>query len=215
MENGCFAPHFGYHEAYRIPGDPYREFAIHTTSPTLLERLRSTHDEAAWRRLVELYAPLLFSWARRQGIAEHDAADLVQEVFVALVQTLPGFLYDRRRGQFRSWLRTLLLNKLRDRKRRSAREEKARAAAGPGEDQPDAAAQYWEAEYQREVSRRALQLLRSDFAAGTWQAFWETAVEGRPAREVARELGCSENAVYAAKCRVLRRLRQELAGLIE
>ena len=62
---------------------------IHTTTLTLLERLRDAVDESAWGRFVDLYTPLLFSWARRCGQSEHDAADLVQEVFVALVQTLP------------------------------------------------------------------------------------------------------------------------------
>src|SRR5271170_1479061 len=93
------------------------EWAIHTTPATLLERLRAAHDDAAWDRIVELYTPLLFYWARRCGESEHDAADLVQEVFVAMVQTLPSFDYDRG-GKFRKWLRTVLLNKLRDRKRR-------------------------------------------------------------------------------------------------
>ncbi len=172
-------------------------------------------NEAAWRRLVDLYAPLLFSWARRQGVAEHDAADLVQEVFVALIQTLPTFVYDRRRGQFRNWLRTLLLNKLHDRQRRSAREEQARAQLEPQRESADAATMFEEAEYQQEVTRRALQLLHNDFEPITWKAFWETVVEGRSARDVAQELGCSENSVYVAKCRVLRRLRQELTGLIE
>jgi RNA polymerase sigma-70 factor (ECF subfamily) len=189
--------------------------AIHTTPPTLLERLRSPDDEAAWGRLVDLYLPLLFSWAKRQGLPDHDAADLVQEVFVALVQTLPTFTYDPGRGQFRNWLRTLMLNKLRDRKRRAAREERVRARHRPEVEAPDGAGLFSEAEYRQAVTRRAMQLLQQDFAPVTWKAFWETVVEGRPPREVARELNCSENSVYAAKCRVLRRLRQELRGLLE
>jgi DNA-directed RNA polymerase specialized sigma24 family protein len=56
---------------------------MHTTPPTLLERVRDTLDDKAWGRLVELYTPLLFAWARRCGASEHDAADLVREVFVA------------------------------------------------------------------------------------------------------------------------------------
>src|ERR1700757_1787963 len=95
------------------------ETAIDTTPPTLLQRLRAAHDDDAWQRLVQLYTPLLFYWARRCGETEHDAADLVQEVFVALIQTLPSFTYDRQGGKFRGWLRTLMLNKLRDRKRRA------------------------------------------------------------------------------------------------
>jgi RNA polymerase sigma-70 factor, ECF subfamily len=188
---------------------------MHTTPPTLLERVRQPGDEAAWSRLLDLYAPLLYGWARRQGIAEADAADLVQEVFVTLLQTLPSFQYDQRHGHFRNWLRTLLLNKLRDRKRRATREEKALAHLEPAQEAPDPALLFWEAEYQREVTGRALRMLETDFAPSTWKAFWETLVEGRPAAEVARELGLTANAVCIARCRVLRRLREELGDLID
>lgn len=188
---------------------------MHTTPPTLLERLRGTPDETAWRRLVQLYTPLLFYWARRSGESEHDAADLVQEVFVVLLQTLPTFEYDHQSGHFRGWLRTLMVNKLRDRKRREARLEKALAQRQPDSEPPDDAEAFGEREYQQELSRRALRLMQTDFEPATWKACWETVVQGRPAHEVARELGITENAVYIARCRVLRRLRQELRGLVE
>ncbi len=148
------------------------------------------------------------------GENEHDAADLVQEVFVALIQTLPTFQHHGR-GRFRHWLRTLLLNKLRDRKRRQVRAEKALAHRTGDVQLPDVAELFWEADYQRELARRALQLMQAEFAPTTWKACWETVVEGRSAAEAARELGISENAVYIARCRVLRRLRQELGGLVE
>ena len=177
--------------------------------------MRGAADEAAWNRLVHLYTPLLFFWARRCGESEHNAADLVQEVFVALLQTLPTFEYDRRSGKFRGWLRTLMVNKLRDRKRREAREEKTLAQLQPEPELPDGAEAFWETEYRQELTRRALRLMQTEFAPTTWKACWETVVAGRDADEVARELGITENAVYIAKCRVLRRLRQELGGLVE
>jgi RNA polymerase sigma-70 factor, ECF subfamily len=186
-----------------------------TTPATLLERLRQEPDEKSWSRLVQLYTPLLFFWARRSGETEHDAADLVQDVFVALVQALPTFAYDPSSGKFRNWLRTLLLNKLRDRHRRDARRSEANARHVREGELPDGAEAFWEAEYQKELARRALQLMQEDFAPNTWKACWETVVQGRPADEVARELGISENAVYIARCRVLRRLRQELSGLLD
>ncbi len=185
---------------------------MHTTPPTLLKRICEAGDEAAWSRLLDLYTPLLFGSARRQGLAEDDAADLVQEVFVTLLQTLPTFQYDRQRGHFRDWLRTLLLNKLRDRQRRAAREEKMLARLEPEQEAPDEAALFCEAEYQRELTGRALRLIQTDFAPSTWKAFWETVVEGRPADEIARELGLSGNAVSIARCRVLRRLARNWAG---
>jgi RNA polymerase sigma-70 factor, ECF subfamily len=188
--------------------------AIHTTPPTLLERLRQPFDETAWHRFVHLYTPLLFYWARRGGESETDAADLVQEVLVTLVQTLPTFQYDAT-GNFRSWLRTLMLNKLRDRKRREGREEKALAQHRLGQAASDGTSAFWNSDYRQELTRRALRLLQGEFTPTTWTACWQTAVEGRAAEEVAQELGITENAVYIAKCRVLRRLRQELRGLVE
>jgi RNA polymerase sigma-70 factor (ECF subfamily) len=185
---------------------------MHTTSVTLLDLLRHSPDEAAWRKLVRLYTPLLFSWARRAGMAEHDAADLVQEVFTVLVQTLPHFHYDQH-GHFRGWLRTITMNKLRDYKRHEALVVKV-----PMDEAPtvaDDAETFWDKEYRRELTTRAMELMKADFAQTTWKACWEFVAQGRPAVEVASELGISENAVYLAKCRVMRRLQQELAGLVD
>src|SRR5437764_5198815 len=85
---------------------------MHTTSISLLERLRQPGEAEAWQRFVDLYTPLLYYWACRLGLQEQDAADLVQEVFTLLVQKLPDFIYNRQKS-FRSWLRTVLLNKWR------------------------------------------------------------------------------------------------------
>jgi RNA polymerase sigma-70 factor (ECF subfamily) len=78
---------------------------------------------------------------------------------------------------------------------------------------PDGAEAYWEAEYRRHLVGRALDLMQAEFQPTTWMACWEHVVSGKPAAEVAAQLGISLGAVRAAKCRVLRRLRQELAGL--
>jgi RNA polymerase sigma-70 factor (ECF subfamily) len=186
---------------------------MHTTPVTLLERLRHAPDEAAWQRLVKLYTPLLFFWARRAGESEHDAADLVQDVLTTLVQELPR---GRDKGiRFRAWLHTVTLNKLRDRKRRAALARNVPLDETFELALPDDVAAFWDAEYRQQLARRALQLMQTDFAAATWKACWATAVEGRPVEEVAQELGISENAVYIAKCRVLHRLQQELAGLLD
>jgi RNA polymerase sigma-70 factor (ECF subfamily) len=185
---------------------------MHTTPLTLLERLRRAPDEAAWRRLVQLYTPLLFSWARRAGESEHDAADLVQDVFTILVKSLPQFQVQPG-GGFRAWLRTIMLNKLRERKRREALVRQAPLTAEP--ELPDGVEAYWEDEYRRDLTRRALQLMQTDFEPATWKACWEHVAKGRSADDVGRELGISENAVYIARCRVIRRLRQELAGLLD
>ncbi|HEV3262984.1 MAG TPA: sigma-70 family RNA polymerase sigma factor [Gemmataceae bacterium] len=184
------------------------------TSASLLERLRQPAQERAWARFVELYTPLLYSWARRLGLHDADAADLVQDVLTLLVRKLPEFSYDPNRS-FRAWLRTVTLNSWRNRRRRA---ELPRAANPPDLDDlpsPDAADVAGEAEYRRWLVGRALELMRAEFQPTTWKACWESAVNGRPAAEVAAELGISVGAVYMARSRVLSRLRRELTGLLD
>jgi RNA polymerase sigma-70 factor (ECF subfamily) len=184
-----------------------------TTSLSLLERLRQPGERGAWDRFVELYTPLLFSWARRVGLKDADAADLVQDVFVTLVQTLPTFAYDHHRS-FRAWLRTVTLNKWRARCKKLAR---APATNGYLHEvaSPDELEAFWDAQYCQHLTRQALQILQADFQPTTWKAFWEHVVNDRSAPDVAGELGLTAGAVYAAKFRVLDRLRQELAGMLD
>jgi RNA polymerase sigma-70 factor (ECF subfamily) len=185
------------------------------TPVSLLERLRNPGEKDAWARFVQIYTPLLFKWARKTGLQTSDAADLVQDVFAILVEKMPTFRYDSNKS-FRSWLRTVTLNKWRDR-------AKARrpTAVDPGhapladvaaEDPVEVLA---ENEYRRFLTCRALQVMQADFRPETWRACWLTVGEGRPAAEVATKLNISVSAVYSATCRVLGRLRQELAGLLD
>src|SRR5436305_10983645 len=78
---------------------------MESTSSSLLLRLRRPGEQAAWKRFIDLYTPLLHSWACRAALPAQDAADLVQDVFVALVQKLPQFQYQPGKGSFRAWLR--------------------------------------------------------------------------------------------------------------
>jgi RNA polymerase sigma-70 factor (ECF subfamily) len=183
------------------------------TPVSLLERLRQPDEGEAWGRFVALYTPLLYSWARRVGLQESDAADLVQEVFTVLVQKLPDFAYDQHRS-FRAWLKTLTLNKWREGRRRAgARREQPQGLAEPAA--PDQLEAFWETEYHQHLAAHALRIMQADFEPQTWQACWELVVNDRPAAQVARELGLSVGTIYAAKCRVLARLRQELVGLVD
>jgi RNA polymerase sigma-70 factor (ECF subfamily) len=187
---------------------------MHTTSASLLQRLRDQSDPRAWDRMVELYTPLFYYWAKRLGVPESDVADLVQDVFTLLVKELPVFTYAPSR-RFRAWLWTVFRNKWRERLRRQA----ALPATVDAElDQLDTAGEIEEideAEYRRYLVDRALQLMQADFQPATWKACWEYVVQGRPAAEVAAELGITVNAVHLAKSRVLRRLREELSGLLD
>jgi RNA polymerase sigma-70 factor (ECF subfamily) len=186
------------------------------TPVSLLERLQIVGDQAAWERFVQLYTPLLSHWAHRLGLAGPEAADLVQDVFTLLVQKLPEFHYDPGR-RFRGWLWTVTLNCCREKQRRLAIPAPVAAEWDRRlqETSADVAEEVAEEEYRQYLTRRALELMQAEFQPATWRAFWEYVVQERPAAEVAAELGLSENAVYLAKGRVLRRLREELGGLLD
>jgi RNA polymerase sigma-70 factor (ECF subfamily) len=184
------------------------------TPVSLLERLRRPGESDAWSRFVELYTPLLYFWARRAGLQEADASDLVQEVLVLLFRKLPEFNYDRQRS-FRGWLRTLTLNKWRESRRRHAPAPLGGEAGLDGIAAPDELAFLEEADYRRQLVAQALDILRGEFPVTTWTAFREYVLVGRQPEEVAAELHVRVGTVYAAKSRVLSRLRQELEGLLD
>jgi len=184
------------------------------TSPSLLLRLRQAPSTADWDRFVELYTPILVAWAMRTGLRREDALDLAQEVMLTLLQKLPEFQYNPEM-RFRSWLKTVLMNKWRDRMRRlkTAPPTGDEGLSAVGSEENIEA--FWERDHRQLLVRRALELMQADFKEATWRACWLTVAEGRTAAEAARELGISENAVYIAKHRVLERLRAELAGLLD
>ncbi len=185
-----------------------------STHSSLLVRLRTADDSVAWNRFVQLYSPLLNFWITHLGVEPSRRLDVCQEVFVVLIQRRE-WLEGQRPKSFRAWLYTVTANKCRDLQRRLQRavEPEWRADLNPAilapQDDLD------EQEYRTYLARAALRLMRDCFSESTWRACWEHVAEGRSAAVVARELGISENAVYLARGRVLKRLRQELDGLWE
>ncbi len=186
------------------------------TPVSLLERIKQHESSDAWSRFVELYTPLIYYWGKKFGMPTSDVADFVQDVFAILVNELPKFEYkaDRR---FRGWLWTVALNKYRERLRRAASrpnlvQEEAQLDTLARDDHANTVA---EEEYRTFVVDRALRLMKSEFSDTTWRACWESVVNGRATHEVAAELGLSANSVHIARSRVLRKLRHELAGLLD
>lgn len=189
-----------------------------STSHSLLARVLQ-RDAQAWERFAALYTPLVYSWARRGGLQESDAADIVQDVFRTVFGRLGSFQKDGQQSRFCGWLWAITRNRV----RLFYRQRAPQAQAAGGTDAAIALAQLpdlWQreeepstADEQQALLRRALLLVQADFSGETWQAFWRLAVEGHGTAEIAADLGLSASAVRQAKYRVLCRLRDELAGL--
>lgn len=174
-------------------------------------------DTDSWRRLVNVFGPIVYRWSRKSGVPESDAADVVQEVFASVARGISNFQREKSEGSFRSWLATITRNRVRDFYRRQA---KSQNAAG-GTEALDLLNQQSEkldssvslAGIEVSLTHRLLTYVRAEFEQSTWDAFYQTTVDGTPASEVAQSLGISTASVYQSKSRVLRRLRQRVAEL--
>ncbi len=190
-----------------------------STSVSLLKRVRGM-EAAAWERLSALYGPIVYGWCRRAGLQENDAADSTQEVFRAVFQHIGQFQGEQSKGSFRGWLWTITLNQIRQHFRLARNraipvggsEARQRLAQFPEtdlpEEEPDAQAS------RQRIIWRALELVRGDFSETTWAIFEQTTLQRQSYQQVAENLGMQANAVRQARFRVLRRLREELDGLI-
>jgi RNA polymerase sigma-70 factor (ECF subfamily) len=190
-----------------------------TTRPSLLVRIRDAQDHQAWAQFVEIYGPLVYGFARRQGLQDADAADTTQEVLRAVAGAARKLVYDPRRGSFRGWLRTIVRNKVRTFfSSRKYYDQGTGGGAGQSrlEQQPDSDEDdWWEQEHQRRLFAWAAEQVRAAVQESTWQAFWQTAVDGKSGKDVADSLGMSVPAVYLAKGRVMTRLKELIQQIDE
>lgn len=189
--------------------------AAYSTDSSLIVRVQA-RDPEAWQRLVDLYAPWIFAWTRRYGLAPADGADVTQETLLAVHRSIDQFRRESSGDSFRGWLWTILRNKIRDFHRRSQPAQGAGGTAAQLQLQaiPDALPEEF-SDPQPAVAftgllHRGLAQVQSEFEPRTWQAFWMVVVEGRSPADVATALGISANSVRQAKSRILRRLRMEL-----
>ena len=182
------------------------------TRSSLLLRIRDPSDGEAWNEFAGIYTPLIHRYCQRRGLQDADAADVDQEVMLAVSRAIGRFELKPIKGAFRSWLFKITHNTYADFLDRRNREPQGSGGstiqriveAQPDPDMED----LWKREYQRWMFDWACSQVRGEFEESTWQSFWRTAVDNLKSDEVARALGISLGAVYIAKSRVLARLKE-------
>jgi RNA polymerase sigma-70 factor (ECF subfamily) len=190
------------------------------TRYTLLARIRDSEDREAWHEFAEIYRPVIHRLACGKGLQHADAEDLTQQVLMSVARAIDRWQPDPAGPRFRSWLRRVadnaILNALsRRRGVRGSGDSSVQQLLQqqPSDGGPDS--RLLRIEYRREVFRYAARQIRPEFQESTWRAFWLTAVESIDVDEVARRLGKARGAVYAARSRVMRRLREVVTTLDE
>jgi RNA polymerase sigma-70 factor, ECF subfamily len=185
------------------------------TRESLLVRIRSLHDEEAWREFVTLYLPAIYRIARKRNLQHADAEDLAQRVMMAVRRGIGSWDPSPSKGRFRSWVAKIAQNATINALTRRPPD----AAVGGTDilellnDRPEPVphtGEEFEKECRRSLFRRAAQRIRGEFREGTWDAFWLTTVEGMTVEEAGRAMDKSVGAIYAARSRVMRRLRDAI-----
>ncbi len=186
-----------------------------TTSVSLLA-LVAAKDETGWRRLTELYGPLIYSWCRQARLNPEDSADIMQDVFRSVLTNISNFEKSETSGSFRGWLWTITRNKFRDIYK--VRAGKAQAAGGSAGHR--LLLEYAEDPFSNlsDLSNpattglvyRVLNIIKAEIKETTWNAFWRSTIDGVHPAVVAEELQISVPSVWQARSRVLRRARQLL-----
>ncbi len=190
------------------------------TRQSLLSRLKDWNDQDSWRDFFELYWRLIFDVARKSGLSEADAQDVVQETIVAVAQQMPEFRYDPTRGRFKSWLCQITRRRIADRLRKHYREPKS-----PGEAASDAALEslpdttlasmesLWEQEWRQHLYQLALERVKRNVRPEHFQIFDLYVTQGWPVTQVAKALGVSLALIYVTRHRIGLQLRQEIKRL--
>lgn len=192
-----------------------------STSRSLLDRVKNSDPSGGWSELSRIYQPLIRSWLQRLAAPASDVDDLVQEVLMVVIKKLPSFEHNNRPGAFRTWLRGISVNCLRDLWRSN------RLTPSPGhdssfqealtqlEDQKSELTSQWDREHDQHVTHALLRQIRKDFDEQSWRAFELVVMDELPAGKVAERMGMTRNAVYAVKSRVMSRLREQSKGILE
>jgi RNA polymerase sigma-70 factor (ECF subfamily) len=199
------------------------------TRVTLLSRLRDWEDRASWQDFFDTYWRLIYGTARRAGLAEEEAHDVVQEVLVGASKALPGFQYDPAIGTFKSWLMRITRRKIADQFNKRPPWQAAGSVALrdtdtgrvpvtpedlPGSDEA-AIDQYFEAEWKQNLVAAAMRRVRGKVTHRQFQIFDLYVGQDRSVPEVCAALKVSRGQVYLARHRVAKKLREEVARLEE
>lgn len=194
------------------------------TRQSLLSRLRDSEDQEGWREFFDTYWRLIYNTARRSGLGDADAQDVVQATFLYLARRMPRFQYDGTRGSFKSWLSRVTRSRISIFRRRAAMQEPPLPEAGLDEQDadvwesvPDPAGdrldEVWQREWEENLIQAALRRLRPRISSQQLMIFELAALSGVPLKQVARKLDVSLMRVYLARHRVGKLFKAEVERL--
>lgn len=188
---------------------------MNTTRISLLLRIQDVKDVDAWAEFDAIYRPILSRFASARGLQAADVEDVVQHCMTAIHAHIKTFEYDRQKGRFKAWLRTIVNNRVKNLARRRREGIAESGDLKRLEAREPSVEEIFDKVWMEEHLRHALRLLRSEVDETTLAAYEAYAVRGRPAEDVCRDLGVGTGQLYKIKWRVTRKLGEIMTTLLE
>ncbi len=182
---------------------------MNTTRASLLIRIRDPKDSVSWREFHELYAPLIYRYARKRGLGHDEAEEVRSSCFETIVKSIQEFDYVSAKGGFKAWLQKIVLNRVIDLKRKHVVhqiETDELRSIPDGENTPE---QAFDEQWKLSHLSFCLERVRTKLPETTMRAF-ELLVDGKPVVDVCQELQINSNQVYKAKSKVLKLVREQM-----
>ena len=195
------------------------------TRATLLQRLKDWQDQASWQDFFDTYWKLIYGVARKGGLTEAEAQDVVQETMIAVARQMPTFKYDPAIGSFKTWLlnitRWRIIDQLRKRgpaaAHRSATPEESVTGARTVEKVADPAAQdlstLWDAAWEKNLLQAAITRVKRHLDPQKYQIFDLCVNKEWAPEKVAETFNVPVDQVYLAKHRVSELIKKEVKRL--
>ena len=190
------------------------------TRRSLLTRLKDWDDQEAWREFFDLYWRLIYSVARRAGLREAEAQDVVQETMVVVAKQMPNFRYDPARGSFKSWLHTVIRGRLCRHWRKTTRPPQAEAIPEGEEEEiqgesaaPPEFEAIWQSEWEQNLISAALRRVQAKVSPRQYLLFSLATLKEVPTHVIKERYEASRTQIYLARLRVGRLFKAELERL--
>ena len=192
-----------------------------TTRNTLLVKLAGAEFDSVWHEFSRQYEPLIYRFGRKRGLQHADAIELTQQVMLGVMQSAEKWSQEEPPEHFRGWLKRVASNQLINMVTREAKhrgqggsdQHSLKLTADTTYSPEQQAEKLWQTEQQRSILRTAANNIRQEFTSDSWAAFERTLLGGETVESLANELGKSAGAIYAARARIMRRLKQEARRL--
>ena len=203
---------------------PFREDELIPTRASLIGRLKDWQDQKSWEEFFNTYWKLIYGVARKTGLSDAEAQDVVQDTMATVVRQMPNFTYNPAIGSFKGWLLNTTRWKIANQFRK--RGPVSHAEHPPGEtgtstdpmhyipdDSIRTVEEIWDSEWQQNVFEAAMQKVKQKADPHKYQIFDLYVNKDWTVEKIAKVFNVSADQIYLIKHRLMEQIKEEVKRL--